>query len=130
MRKNLFVKNSIASDCFCSAPALDIQHTAVAGPLMNPARYQNNYYRAQNRCRYYRPPLLPKYAQTVHNADSGRHKEETEIVDQKIGHALYLAQFHDTGFERRRKSDHTDYARRQRTAREPYNKLTKSKKGE
>lgn len=95
------------------------------------AASNNDYYRrAQHRGGHDRQPFAAEDTQAVHYSYTCGNKEKAEVVDKKISHTLDIAKFHNSGFESRRKSDHTDYTRWQRNAGEPYNKLAEREKGE
>lgn len=102
----------------------------MARPLVYAARNNDYHSRTEYRGGDDRKPFAAEYAQAVHYSDAGGDKEKAEIVDKKIGHTLDIAKFYNSGFESRRESDHTDYARWQRHAREPYDEFAEGEEGE
>lgn len=71
----------------------------------------------------YRQPLVGYKTETVHHPYSGRNEKETEIVNKQIRATLHTVKAQQTKLERGGKEQHPHYARRERQAGEPHERL-------
>lgn len=77
---------------------------------MNPTGYSYDYDCAYDGCADNRYPLVGNKSEIVHQTDTGRHKEEAEIMHKETGQFFHPFQFYDAQFERAAQEHHTDNA--------------------
>ena len=63
---------------------------------MNPSGNDKHKDGTDKGCNHYRPELCRNNIKIKHKRHSRRDKEETEIGNQKVGHALHTLQFNPT----------------------------------
>ncbi len=100
----------------------------AADKLMHPARNGDDQKSADHGSAYDREPLSGNKSETAHHPHTGRYKEKSKIIYQKIGRLLDPGQPHRAHFESGSEQQHTDDTRRHRDMSEIDNQFAQREK--